>query len=95
MKYLCAAVLAFAALVGVAHAEPPSQPSIKPGIDVTPIPDQGVIVTPTVNGNLPLGGGANLQGTITVPVVVPTQGPPQVAPPTFNLRLTIPLGGRR
>lgn len=92
-KQIFAAI--FAAVVGLgaseANAQAPSGPSVVPGLNVTPYPGMTVLA-PSLGVNVPLGGGSSVQGTLTVPVVVPNSGPPQVSPPTGNVQFIIPLG---
>jgi hypothetical protein len=91
-KWMFAAVVAGALglLASEANAQAPSRSSVVPGLNVTPVAG-GTVITPSVGVNAPIGG-ASVQGTVSVPVVVPNGGPAQVTPPTVGLQVVIPIG---
>jgi hypothetical protein len=89
-KYLIATAAALAIGVGVGNGQPPSNPSVVPNLSVTPV-QGGTVYTPSMGVNVPLGGGSSLQGTLSVPVIVPNSGPTQVAPPTASVQVVIPI----
>lgn len=55
-------------------------PTVTPNVNVQPIPQGGVVVTPSATANIPLSPNASLQVTGQAAIVVPPSGPPVVVP---------------